>query len=403
MSSPAGEDPTRRGQGRSPRRAQGEPKGSLDGSRTMGERRANGAAHTLRADPGLQFSGLSTAPKARAPGRRAGGGPAGRAATSRPQRGAGRPANGPHAPRSPSGGGGAGGAQGRTPHHRKTPHRSAARPPGRPRSQRPVAGAEKPGGSPAQPPGGSRPGPKPEGRGKGGPGGATRWRQTARSKGRATEQGARTGADGTAKPDGASERDGKAAGTRPPGTERGSRGEPRGPGDGERKRGRSAPDRSREAGAGARGRTGTRAGEGAPAQGGTEGWPKKGAGKAEGRGPAPTRAYIWWRGHRRAPSRATWVGPGSGPGPQGAAPHGGRREPAKRAKRRGAAAPQRAQTSGRAKRRPRAARAVCRHSSTQIRNSAASFLGGDGGPAPRPGGRGRAAPTYGRASAVSST
>lgn len=292
---------------------------------------ANGAPRNSGRNPGLQFSDCEPGRKKRTGGRFAprGGPPEGRQKAAPLSGGRSHP-TGPGPPGAPSGGGGAGGRRGE-PHR----HGNAGQRHRKPRTAR--RAAQRPGGQshperaarPAAPRAGSQPGPKP----RSGPRGeapASHGRATARrSKGRAKRSasphrsGCRSKAPGAQRA-GREGRRNEAA--RPRAKKPGGSAEARGrlwplcggpaPGTGG---GRAAPER-------------TRAGEGAPAQGGT-----RSAQKKPGNKPG-------WRAYRflpRAPkgTEASGTGGALAPGP-GAQPPGGRRPRRVCAGgRRGAAAP----------------------------------------------------------------
>ena len=271
---------------------------------------------------------------------RATGGTAQRPAKSGEQGGGRSPqAGGSTHPGAPIGGGGAGGRRGE-PHGRlssprevqqrvflgrrsrgnksparrlgaaRRPQDTPARQPGRPRSQRPGAGAEKAGRQPGRAPGREQPGPEARRDGQGGTRRPARWQQANRSKGRATEQGARTGADGRPKPD-----DGSAKG---PGSRRreapreGAGGNGRGPARASEAREKTT-DPSREAGAGAQAAAGPAEGQGPRRKGGTATGRKKGP-------TAPARTHFVATKQSEGAERDGWDP--CGPGTRPAAPRG---------------------------------------------------------------------------------
>lgn len=380
-SSPAGEIPARRGQGRTFCHeivTDGAPKGSLDGSRTMRERRAKMAAHTLRVDPVNNFRIVNRAEGARAgpPGPR--GVPQEGCEKRRPRSGGRSPLGTSLAhPGAPSGGGGAGGRRGepfglhssRTEAQRlglgaaaagaiKARQGGRARPAGRKTPQQGRRGGraanargrgqESRATARHSPRAGAARARSPKGAGRGGPAGPRAAQGPRPSAARATEQGARSAAKPGPQADGASA---KGPGSRRREAPReGAGGHPAGPATARPKAaGRNAPDRSREAGAGAQAAAGPAQGKG----------PRRKWGPQAGRKRAQRaqRAYLLWR-RSAAKEPSGTGGPRMGTRDPARCPMGDGASPRSGAKRRGAAAPRASATSGRAKRRPRAARAV---------------------------------------------
>ena len=292
-------------------------KHTMAGPECQARRAKKGRSHAL-CRPRLTIYGLSTAPRARAPGPRTGGGAAGRPAKSRTQRGAeGHLEQARCSPEAPAGTAGRGGA-GENPGPPQTPRRSEARARRRARAGTARGRGRKAGRQPGTAPGLEAPGPEARRDGQGGTrrGHALATADPEQRKG--DRQEARTGADGTAKPDGASERGRSAQARTTP--ERESRGEWPGPGEGERSEGARRRTRPAKRARARRPDREPRGGRG-PGATGARAWPNK-------------RAHLLWRGHRRAPSRATRVGPWW-PRVPGRMPPGGAREPAKRSEARG--------------------------------------------------------------------
>ena len=214
----------------------------------MGERRAKkGRSHTS-CRPRLTIYGLSTAPRARAPGPRTGGGPAGRPAKSRTQRGAEGHLEQARAPRRPQRGRRGGGAQGRTPDHHKRPGEAKQGPAGGPAQEQPGGGGGKPGEARHSPRAGSARARSPEGRPRGDPAGPRAGdSRPGAEEGRPTGSPHRSGWDGQA-------RRGQRAGAERASAHNPRAGEPGGTAGARRRQGRRPQGAMRRTGAAKRAR-----------------------------------------------------------------------------------------------------------------------------------------------------